>query len=78
MGVTTTDDSAKPSTGESVGPLNESRRTSRIVIRTIICKEKKFNLDKFLQQFNTLDMNNYGSWPISVKLRVGFLFSLLC
>ena len=50
------------------GPLNESRRTSRIVIRTIICKEKKFNLDKFLQQFNTLDMNNYGSWPISVKI----------
>lgn len=31
-------------------------------------KKKKFNLDKFLQQFNTLDMNNYGSWPISVKI----------
>ena len=24
-------------------------------------KKKKFNLDKFLQQFNTLDMNNYDS-----------------
>lgn len=31
-------------------------------------KKKKFNFDKFLQQFNTLDMNNYGSWPISVKI----------
>lgn len=23
-------------------------------------KKKKLTLDKFLQQFNTLDMNNYG------------------
>lgn len=31
-------------------------------------KKKKMTLDKFFQQFNTLDMNNYGSWPISVKI----------
>ncbi|AYA03022.1 hypothetical protein BEN74_09290 [Acinetobacter sp. WCHAc010034] len=30
--------------------------------------KKKMTLDKFLQQFNTLDTNNYGSWPLSVKL----------
>lgn len=24
-------------------------------------------LEQFLQQFNTLDMNNYGGWPLSVK-----------
>ena len=27
--------------------------------------KKKMTLDKFLQQFNTLDTNNYGSWPLS-------------
>ena len=26
--------------------------------------KKKMTLDKFLQQFNTLDPNNYGSWPL--------------
>jgi type IV pilus assembly protein PilO len=30
--------------------------------------KKKMTLDKFLQQFNTLDTNNYGSWPLSVKI----------
>ncbi|RKG31585.1 type IV pilus inner membrane component PilO [Acinetobacter tianfuensis] len=30
--------------------------------------KKKMTLDKFLQQFNTLDPNNYGSWPLSVKI----------
>ncbi|MBH8305107.1 type 4a pilus biogenesis protein PilO [Acinetobacter baumannii] len=37
-------------------------------LEQLSAKKKKFNLDKFLQQFNTLDMNNYGSWPISVKI----------
>ncbi|CAI3128080.1 hypothetical protein MWMV17_MWMV17_01431 [Acinetobacter calcoaceticus] len=31
-------------------------------------KKKKITLEKFLQQFNTLDMNSYGSWPLSVKI----------
>ena len=30
--------------------------------------KKKMTVDKFFQQFNTLDPNNYGSWPFSVKL----------
>lgn len=33
-----------------------------------VVTKKKMTLDKFLQQFNTLDMNNYGSWPLSVKI----------
>ncbi len=35
---------------------------------TIAAPKKKMTLDKFLQQFNTLDTNNYGSWPLSVKI----------
>ena len=31
-------------------------------------KKSKMSVEKFFQQFNTLDMNNFGSWPISVKL----------
>lgn len=31
-------------------------------------QKKKMTVDKFFQQFNTLDMNNYGSWPMSVKI----------
>jgi len=34
---------------------------------TVVTK-KKMTLDKFLQQFNTLDMNNYGGWSLSVKI----------
>ena len=35
---------------------------------TVAPAKKKMTLDKFLQQFNTLDPNNYGSWPLSVKI----------
>ena len=31
-------------------------------------KKKKMTVEQFFQQFNTLDMNNYGSWPLSVKI----------
>lgn len=42
-------------------------------------KKKKMTVEKFLQQFNTLDMNNYGSWPWSVKITCWiFLFILVC
>lgn len=34
----------------------------------VVVKKKKMTLDQFFQQFNTLDMNNYGSWPLSVKI----------
>ena len=40
--------------------------------------KKKMTLEQFLQQFNTLDPNNYGSWPYSVKVTCWiFLFLLV-
>ena len=39
--------------------------------------KKKMTLDKFLQQFNTLDMNNYGSWPLSVKITCWILIMMM-
>jgi len=39
--------------------------------------KKKMTLDKFLQQFNTLDMNNYGSWPLSVKITCWILIVMM-
>ncbi|WP_445116783.1 type 4a pilus biogenesis protein PilO [Acinetobacter sp. WZC-1] len=42
-------------------------------------KNKKMTVEKFFQQFNTLDMNNYGSWPIPVKITCWlFVFFLVC
>ena len=36
-------------------------------------------VDKFFQQFNTLDPNNYGSWPLSVKITCWiFIVFLIC
>ena len=34
----------------------------------VVVPKKKMTLEKFMQQFNTLDPNNYGSWPLSVKI----------
>ena len=39
--------------------------------------KKKMTLDRFLQQFNTLDMNNYGSWPLSVKITCWIMIMLM-
>lgn len=42
-------------------------------------KKNKMTVEKFFQQFNTLDMNNYGSWPLSVKITCWlFLFFVVC
>ena len=30
--------------------------------------KNKMTVEKFFQQFNTLDPNNYSSWPLSVKI----------
>ncbi len=30
--------------------------------------KNKMTVEKFFQQFNTLDPNNYGGWPLSVKI----------
>ncbi len=34
----------------------------------VVVPKKKMTFEKFMQQFNTLDPNNYGSWPLSVKI----------
>ncbi|MEQ1310408.1 type 4a pilus biogenesis protein PilO [Acinetobacter sp. XH1639] len=34
----------------------------------VASKKKKMTLEQFFQEFNTLDMNNYGGWPLSVKI----------
>ena len=42
-------------------------------------KKNKLTVDKFFQQFNTLDTNNFGSWPLSVKITCWiFLFFVVC
>lgn len=42
-------------------------------------QKKKMTVDKFFQQFNTLDPNNMGSWPLSVKITCWiFLFFVIC
>lgn len=42
-------------------------------------KKKSMSVDKFFQQFNTLDTNNFGSWPLSVKITCWiFLFFVVC
>ena len=33
-----------------------------------VAPKKKMTVEKFFQQFNTLDPNNYGAWPLSVKI----------
>jgi len=35
---------------------------------TTTVKKKQMTVEQFFQQFNTLDMNNYGGWPLSVKI----------
>lgn len=43
---------------------------------SVAVKKKKMTVEQFFQQFNTLDMNNYGSWPLSVKVTC-WIFILL-
>ena len=39
---------------------------------TTTVKKKQMTVEQFFQQFNTLDMNNYGGWPLSVKITCWF------
>lgn len=42
-------------------------------------KKKAMTVEKFFQQFNTLDSSNFGSWPLSVKITCWiFLFFVVC
>lgn len=41
--------------------------------------KKKLTFERFVQQFNSLDPNNYGSWPRSVKMTCWiFIFLFVC
>ncbi|WP_269914393.1 type 4a pilus biogenesis protein PilO [Acinetobacter sp. HY1485] len=41
--------------------------------------KKKLTFDRFIKQFNSLDPNNYGSWPLSVKITCWiFTFLFVC
>ena len=40
-------------------------------------KNKNFDFQRFMQQWNTLDANNYGGWPISVKITVWIFILVL-
>ena len=48
-----------------------------IAQESTVAKKKKFDFDKFMQQWNTLDTNNYGSWPFSVKITIWFFILVL-
>lgn len=42
-------------------------------------KKKKMDVEKFFQQFNTLDPKNIGGWPTGVKITCWiFLFFVVC
>ncbi|TCM69121.1 type IV pilus assembly protein PilO [Acinetobacter calcoaceticus] len=43
----------------------------------VTAKKKRLTLEAFFQQFNTLDMQRYGSWPFSVKLTCWVFIFLL-
>lgn len=45
-----------------------SQKNDDMNVEHIPNKKKKMTVDQFFQQFNTLDPNNYGSWPVSVKI----------
>lgn len=42
-------------------------------------KKKKFDVDQFMQQWNTLDPQNYGGWPYTIKITIWiFIILLIC
>lgn len=42
-----------------------------------VVPKKKMTVEQFFQQFNTLDPNNMGSWPLSVKITCWIFIMLL-
>lgn len=42
-------------------------------------KKKKMTFERFVQQFNTVDYNNIGGWPLSVKVTFWIIiFAIVC
>ena len=47
--------------------------------QAVVASKKKMTVDQFFKQFNTLDPNNYGGWPRSVKITCWiFIFFAIC
>ncbi|WP_298872093.1 type 4a pilus biogenesis protein PilO [uncultured Psychrobacter sp.] len=56
-----------------------SRKKSLIKTKkTAVSTKKPFDLNEFRRSFESLDAENYGSWPLSVKVTViGFIIALI-
>ena len=56
-----------------------SRKKSLIKTKkTAVSTKKPFDLNEFRRSFESLDAENYGSWPIPVKVTViGFIIALI-
>lgn len=56
-----------------------SRKKSLIKTKkTAVNPKKQFDLNEFRRSFESLDSENYGSWPLSVKITViGFIVALI-
>ena len=59
--------------------MNLSRKKSLIKTKkTAVSTKKPFDLNEFRRSFESLDAENYGSWPIPVKVTViGFIIALI-
>ena len=59
--------------------MNLSRKKSLIKTKkTAVSTKKPFDLNEFRRSFESLDAENYGSWPLSVKVTViGFIIALI-
>ena len=56
-----------------------NRKKSLIKIKKItVSPKKQFDINEFRRSFESLDAENYGSWPLSVKITViGFILALI-
>ncbi|ALH94990.1 type 4a pilus biogenesis protein PilO [Acinetobacter equi] len=50
---------------------------NNVTPNTTVAKKKKFDFEKFMHQWNTLDPQNYGGWPIAVKMTICCFILLL-
>ena len=59
--------------------MNLSRKKSLIKTKkTAVSTKKPFDLNEFRRSFESLDAENYGSWPLPVKVTViGFIIALI-
>ena len=56
-----------------------TRKKTRIKLKkTMIKPKKQFDVNEFRRSFESLDSENYGSWPLPVKMTlIGFIITLI-